>query len=69
MRVERAANQPIINERSREIVKNSAKYNQSIFTAERYDADIQRYREKRKFDPPVVAVSYTHLTLPTNREV
>jgi len=35
-------------------VKNSAKYNQSIFTAERYDADIQRYREKRKFDPPVV---------------
>ena len=35
-------------------MKHSATYSQSIFTAERYDADIQRYREKRKFDPPVV---------------
>lgn len=46
------ANQPVINEKSRNIVRKSAKFSEPIFSDSRYEQEIQRYRTKRNFDVP-----------------
>ena len=54
MRIESTGNHPVILDKSREMVKNSLKYSQPIFSDARYDAEISRYRAKRNFDVPTV---------------
>lgn len=57
IRQETSANQPIICDKSRDIVRKSAKFSQPIFSDERYEAEINRYRTKRNLDVPSVEKS------------
>jgi hypothetical protein len=54
VRGEKLGNQPVINEKSRDIAKKSSKFSEPIFSQARYEDEIQRYRTKRNFDPPKI---------------
>lgn len=56
IRSEHSENKPIINIKSRDMVRNSVRYNQPIYSEQRYEAEISRYRTSRNIEPMVKSI-------------